>query len=105
MNKDSIKELLHEAQLKTRDDFTQRTVDRLELRLQKRMRLRLYFLMAGTVLFFAVLIIVLIAKGFIITLFGLLVHVPKLPVFVGFSMIGAFLSLFLYRTSDSLRQI
>ena len=100
--KQTIEELLKEAQVKTSAGFTKQTMERLERRLHHRMQAKIYCLIAGIVLFFSSLIVVLISKGFVVVAFGLLLNLPKVPVLIGLTMTGVFITLYLYRTAKNL---
>ena len=92
MKEDPIKNLIQQSQLETSDGFSEKTMVLIEQRLQQRMKLRLYLFMSFVVLFFSFLVYLLIAAGFTIDVFGLIVSLPKTITMIVISF-GAYLTI------------
>lgn len=91
MKKDPIAKLVKESKLETSGAFTELMMDKLEQQLERRMRLRLYLLITGIAVFFAITTFVLITSGFMIPAFGLKIQLPKMFTMLTVTM-GGFLA-------------
>ncbi|MEL6194430.1 MAG: hypothetical protein AAFR66_20390 [Bacteroidota bacterium] len=91
MKKDPIAKLVKESKLETSDAFTELMMDKLEQQLEKKMRLKLYLLITGVAVFFAITTFILITSSFTIPAFGLKIQLPKMFTMLTITM-GGFLA-------------
>lgn len=91
MKNDPIAKLVKESKLETSDAFTELMMGKLEQQLERRMRLRLYLLITGVAVFFAITTFVLITSGFTVPAFGLKIQLPKMFTMLAITM-GGFLA-------------
>lgn len=86
MKKDPIAQLVKESGLKTSPGFTDLTMEKLDRRIQLRIKIKLGLLMTAVVLLGIFVAYRLISAQFSIVVFGLLVELPKIVTMVGISM-------------------
>ncbi len=91
MKKDPIAKLVKGSKLETSDAFTELMMDKLDQQLERRMRVRLYLLICGIAVFFAITTFVLITSGFTIPAFGLKIQLPKMITMLTIT-VGGFLA-------------
>ncbi len=103
--KNSVKELLEEAQLRTSPDFTQRTMDRLEAKLRRRLRLQLFVFIAGVALFALAFVFTFIFYGLEFKVFGLSADLPEVPLLSGVTLLSALIILYLYQSIQSIDKV
>jgi len=75
--KDQIEKLLKESKVETSHDFTDQLMNKLDRKLERKMRLGLYLLMAFVLTFFGAIVFMWIQSGYQISAFGLSVAIPK----------------------------
>ena len=90
MKEDPIKKLIQESKLETSVDFTDRTMDLLERRIQRGIKIKLYLLLSFVTVFFSIIAFTLIQSGFKVDVFGLIILLPKVATMVVISLIGYF---------------
>lgn len=88
--KDPIAALLKESKLETSATFTMQTLDKFDEKMYRRMRRRLYLLIASVGVFVLWTVFLLISSDFKVKTFGLMVQLPKVLMMLVISLISYF---------------
>ncbi len=88
MKEDPIKHLIKASGVETSTDFTQKTIEKMEQRIQGKIKLRIYLLIVVVTLLFMVVGWALVRTGFTVALFGVLVGLPKVITIVLISLLA-----------------
>jgi len=88
MKDESIKRLLQASQLQPSEDFTSQLMHELDRQIARKMRVKLYLLMAGISVFFVGIALALIASGFSFRAFGVGGALPKVGTMMGLSVLA-----------------
>lgn len=95
MKEDSIKRLMKASKLETSKEFTNLVAEKLDQHLQRRMKFRLYGLIFGVFILFSAMTFSLIASGFSLYAFGIILPLPRIATMVFISMTAYMLVLHL----------
>ena len=90
MKNDPIRRLIKESGLETSEEFVDLTMEKLDQRIQQRMKVKLYLLISATVLLFMGMVVFLAYSGYTVNVFGLNLILPKIGTMVGISLVGFF---------------
>lgn len=96
MKEDPIERLIKESRLETSRGFTDRMMERIEARLQRKLRTRLYLMVVSVVVLCLAGAWALIVSGYRIPVFGLLVSLPKTFTIIGLGMTSCLTLLHLF---------
>ncbi|MCB0853515.1 MAG: hypothetical protein KDD63_14915 [Bacteroidetes bacterium] len=95
MKNDPIRRFVKESGLETSEEFVDLTMNRLDKQLQHRMKMKLYLLMAASVLLFTGVVGFLMYSGYSVQAFGLHFILPKIGSMIVISLIGFFVVFYL----------
>ncbi len=96
MKNDPLEKLIKESGLQTSVEFTEVTMARLDRLVERRLKYKLYLLIAFILLFFVGMAVLLIYSGFQIAAFGVTLNLPKIVTVIGISLIPSLIIMHLY---------
>ncbi|MEM6378245.1 MAG: hypothetical protein AAF705_08535 [Bacteroidota bacterium] len=96
MKRDPIEQLIKESKLSPSKDFTQLTMDMLDVQVRRRLRIKLVLLAISVALLFCLTIVILIVLDFRVDAFGLIITLPKILTMTVVSMSSYFAILHLF---------
>lgn len=90
MKDDPIFRLVKESKLETSSAFTEATMEKIERRLESRMKMKIYLLMISVSVLIVLTVFLLISSGFKYIAFGFAVNLPKIVTILIVNLIGYF---------------